>query len=444
MKKVTFILAILMATTWAKAQQWKELQTGVDQAFQDICCVDTINVLICGQNGLIIQTKNGGQSWEQKNSNTESDLYLIKFANDSIGFTCGDDIFLKTTDGGENWINMETNPEIGFNYSSYLSRTNLFLVDADTIYLTDSHNNLWKSTDGGENFEKALDLQDTMEDFYKFDLYFEDNVGYLVGYDSDWLFPLGLTAFKTLDYGKTWETIEFNECESRLSAVHFVDKDHVRLFGYFATSPDEYYGILETSDGLGSYSLLQPIELWAGLPVPWNLGRYITFLSENTGCFIYNYDNYATINEQSDFSSYVFLTQDNGESWTSALEGINQRNYLFAVDGVNMVLYIAASHGCVYKACPVDVYGFNKNENVLKVFPNPTTDKIIITIASDFDIENSELCSVELSNVSGQVVMRNTICSSSTILDTSHLPNGIYIMTLRNGRQRFVKKIVKQ
>ena len=442
LKNKVLLLLLLAVAGLAKAQQWKELHTGVDEPLFDICCINTSNVLACGPNGLIVKTEDGGQTWEQKNSNAEANLFLLKFANEQVGFACGEETLLKTTDGGESWINVETNPEMGFHYGyGTLSQPNLFLVDADTIYVTDSYNNLWKSIDCGESFEKALDLQYTMEDFYKFDLCFEDNVGYLVGYDSS-LFPLGLTAFKTLDYGKTWEAIEFNECESRLSAVHFVDKDHVRLFGYFATSPDEYYGILETSDGLGSYSLLQPIELWAGFPDPWGYGEFLAFSSEKTGCFVYSL---TSVKGQSDIQSFALLTQDNGETWTSAAEGINCGNYLYAVDCADTLFYIAASNGYVYKAGFADVInGLEETESPIKVYPNPSTETIFVSLATDLNAGDSDLFRVELSTISGQVIIQKSFRGNSTMVDITNLPSGVYFLNVKNDRLRFVKRIVKQ
>lgn len=442
-RKVLLFLLLAVAC-FGEAQQWQELHTGVTEDLYDVCCIDTSNVLVCGQNGLIVKTTDGGRTWEQKNSNTGASLFLLKFADESIGFACGDETLLKTTDGGESWINVETNPEMGFHYGySYLSQPNLFLVDADTIYVTDSYNNLWKSINCGESFEKALDLQDTMEDFYKFDLYFEDNVGYLVGYsDWIWLFSSSLTVFKTQDYGKTWETIEFTECGSMLSAVHFVDKDHIRLYGYFDTTPDEYYGVFETTDGMGSYSLLIPVELEAGFPDPWGLGEFTAFSSENVGCLVYSQ---TTVKGQSDIQSFALLTQDNGETWTSVSDGINCQNYLNAVSCADTVYYIAASNGYVYKSGFADVInGLEETDNPIKVYPNPSAETIFVFLATDFNAGDSDLFSIELSTISGQVVIQKDFRGNSTMVDITNLPSGIYFLGVKNGRLRFVKRIVKQ
>ena len=437
-KHYILLILLLLAGGWAKAQQWKELHTGVDEPLFDIGCIDTNNVLACGPNGLIVKTKDGGQTWEQKDSNTEAILYLLKFADEKVGFACGDETLLKTTDGGESWINVETNPEMGFHYGySTLSQPNLFLVDADTIYVTDSYNNLWKSINCGESFEKALDLQDTTDDFYKFDLYFEDNVGYLVGYETWFLFSgPNLKVFKTMDYGKTWEIIEFTECESMLSAVHFMDKDHIRLYGYFSTTQEEYYGVLETTDGMGSYSLLMPVELEAGFPDPRCLGEFMAFSSEYEGCLVYSL---TAVKEKIDLQSFALLTHDNGETWTSVPDGINWRNHLYAVDGVDTVFYIAAEHGYVYKTGIADViypYGVDESISEISVFPNPASEMI--------HIEGVEAAEVRIYNAMGQLSLRqSTNGNDQETIDISSLPNGIYLIQLVSKGGLATKQIVK-
>ena len=442
-KYYILLILLLLAGGWAKAQQWKELHTGVTEDLYDICCIDTNNVLACGQNGVIVKTTDGGQTWEQINSNTNTNLHLLRFANGNIGFACGDDTFLKTTDGGNTWTKMETNPEIGFNYSSSLSQTNLFLVDADTLYITDSHNDLWKSSDGGENFEKVLDHEYNMylEYYYRFDMFFEDNVGYLVGYDVLFLlWPLpNLTVFKTSDYGKTWEIIEFAECGGNLSAVHFTDKNHFRFYGYFSTSPEEYYSIMETTDGMESYSLLVNVEELAGFPDPWNLGDFIAFSSEETGCMVYNLASYnnTTAKEQSDFCSYALLTQDNGETWTSVPDGINWRNHLYAVDGVDTVFYIAASDGYVYKTGIADViypYGVDESISEISVFPNPASEMI--------HINGIEVAELNIYNTVGQLVKTARSCNE---INVSDLPKGIYMLQVKDacGNRHWAKVTVK-
>ena len=442
--KLFLLLLLLTMGCAAKAQQWKELHTGVSEDLYDVCCIDTNKVFVCGRNGLILKTEDGGQTWDRKNSSTTSSLYLLKFASDRIGYACGNDVLLKTTDGGETWLELSGDTAMCFDYENVVFRaqTNLCLIDADTLYVADCINCLWKSTDGGESFEKVLDLQSTVHCFYKFDMYFEDNVGFLIGQGAgDFIYPYGLGAFKSHDYGKTWESMEFTEIESALSGVHFIDKDHIRIYGSFTSSVGDYYGILETTDGLESYSL-SGTELWPNHPDPW-IGESMAFSSENTGCYVYNV---VTVKDQTDLCSYAILTQDNGNTWKQIPDGINWRNKLFAVDGVDTIFYIAANYGYIYKTGVADVvypYGLEENENTIKVLMNPANGTILISIASFFDVENSTCFTFTLSTITGIVVSQKTCCSNYTILDTNRLTKGIYVLTISNGRQCFVKKINK-
>ena len=445
------LIALMLAITGvAKAQQWTEIHTGVSEDLYDICCVDSSNVLACGPNGLIIKTTDGGQIWNRKNSNTESSLYLLKFANENIGFACGDGVFLKTTDGGENWQELYCDTIVCFDYYwvGIDAQTNLFLVDADTLYVADCMNCLWKSIDGGENFEKILDLQYTVDEFYKFDMFFEDNFGYLIGYGDFGVFHSYLTVFKTMDYGNTWETIEFPEIDGYLSGVHFLNKDHIRIHGSFGIEPtslNDYYGVLETTDGLVSYSLGGE-ELWEAFPDPF-FGESLAFSSENKGCYVYNVVTWKdTTKDLSDFWCVALLTQDNGDTWQHVPDGINWRNQLYSVDAVDTVFYISASYGYVYKTGVAGIiypWTLAESASTIEVFPNPTSDKVFVNIEPAVEPETSSPVHVELTGADGRIVMQRTLLGNNVTLDMDNLSPGIYVLSVKGNSFLHRQTVIK-
>lgn len=437
MKRYRFYILLCLlfaAVTMAKAQQWKELHTGVTEELYGVCCIDTSTVFVCGQNGVILKTTDGGQTWEQKDNPAQSDLHKFEFANEMVGFACGDNVFLKTIDGGETWNELKSDTIVFFDYynAPFLSKTNLFLVDADTLYVMDCFNTLWKSTDGGDTFEMLLDLQSYLGAYWQFDMYFEDNIGYLIGYiDWGWAWEIGLDlfAFKTQDYGRTWDAIELPDCECKVSATHFIDKDHIKLFGIFND-----HSILETSDGFESYSLSTTAYGYFNNPI--YLGRDVTFTSENNGCLV-DYVAWDKKPLSLDFCSYAEITQDGGETWTSAPDGINWRNYLNAVDGVDTVFYIAASHGYVYKTGIADViypYGVDESISEISVFPNPASEMI--------HINGIEVAELNIYNTVGQLVKTARSCNE---INVSDLPKGIYMLQVKDacGNRHWAKVAVK-
>ena len=61
---------------------------------------------VCGENGTILYTSNGGLNWIQQNSGTTAELYAIVFMEIKGGpvYACGDNgIILRTSDDGTNW-----------------------------------------------------------------------------------------------------------------------------------------------------------------------------------------------------------------------------------------------------------------------------------------------------------------------------------------------------
>ncbi len=52
-----------------------------------------------------LKTTDGGNNWIQQNSNTTNRLLSVYFIDNQTGWAGGDDgILLKTTDGGNNWL----------------------------------------------------------------------------------------------------------------------------------------------------------------------------------------------------------------------------------------------------------------------------------------------------------------------------------------------------
>jgi hypothetical protein len=75
----------------------------------------------------------------------------------------------------------------------------------------------------------------------------------------------------------------------------------------------------------------------------------------------------------------------------------------------------------------------NKN---IKIYPNPASQLIAITIENDMEPSN-----VVLTNVNGQCVFRTKI-ESNLEIDISNLPNGFYVLTVLNNRGCISKPLV--
>ena len=74
-----------------------------------------------GQGGKVITTTNGGNNWIVQSTGSTVELWSVDFANDSVGYAIGDNVVLKTTNGGVTFEsnNSKTVPDKFVLYQNY-------------------------------------------------------------------------------------------------------------------------------------------------------------------------------------------------------------------------------------------------------------------------------------------------------------------------------------
>ena len=82
------------------------------------------------------------------------------------------------------------------------------------------------------------------------------------------------------------------------------------------------------------------------------------------------------------------------------------------------------------------------NERIIQIFPNPTKGNLLITVSGDS--ENLTTGHLTLFNFAGKMVVKTEITSTTTSLDISSEPNGIYIMQIELGDEKTSWKIIKE
>ena len=167
----------------------------------DLCIIDKSNFVAVTDKGKIYITTNSGTSWDvsfSDSTKTSFMNYVEMFGNDGIAMgdaAAGDApaIFLKTTDGGKNWISVNdtsligvgsgdlwrridfVNPEVGYFYTSFsipqkIRKTThsgeswnvtnfkgyaaaLKFYNENYGIANNSEHDIYRTTDGGENWE---------------------------------------------------------------------------------------------------------------------------------------------------------------------------------------------------------------------------------------------------------------------------------------------------
>jgi photosystem II stability/assembly factor-like uncharacterized protein len=127
------------------------------QYFYSITFADTLNGWMCGFNGTVVKTTNGGVSWfpAQRDSGAGASFpaYDLRFYNKAYGFACGGfydigGVIWKTTDSGMNWVSTQAGSE-PFGDIFYFDSLNVIAAGGDYEFGA----NIARTTDGGVSWE---------------------------------------------------------------------------------------------------------------------------------------------------------------------------------------------------------------------------------------------------------------------------------------------------
>ena len=447
----TLLFLLLAAAGTVKAQQWRELHTGVTEDLYDVCCIDTSTVFVCGQNGVILKTTDGGETWEEKYRQPGCQMTKMCFVNPQVGYVfCDSNIsiyshtwsLMKTEDGGETWQRTGTPQNSSFDYlddwyatSNKYVCTEMAFKGTDTILVAISHDGLYRSLDSGDSFEKV-----PIEDFAGSEIHgfcLEDNIGYLLWWNRHYSIA-GIA--KTEDGGMTWCRIDTDlgiTC-SMLHFAHFQDKNNLRVFGWFSDGTYDFL-LLDTHDGFQTFDMNDMEsgpDLWSGP----NLWYYNVLFEEYRKCHFTDRNHGIALYVGKDMIDLwdVSYTEDSGSSWISYSHG-NFPNYsdrLYDVDGIDTVFFISGENGLVVKNRQftlVDIV--EQDESTVSVYPNPVIDKLFVKCKEESD--------VTLFSSTGQVLFEKRIVSET--IDVSGLEPGLYLIRIVNSDGiSHVKKLIKQ
>jgi len=90
---------------------WNQLSTNeTNVTINSITHFDAYHTWACGENGVIMRSSNGGQSWSSQAVNTDCSLRDICFPTAltgyCVGYSSSEGVILKTVDSGSNWIDI--------------------------------------------------------------------------------------------------------------------------------------------------------------------------------------------------------------------------------------------------------------------------------------------------------------------------------------------------
>lgn len=196
--KNRFLLIIMFFLAFASANAFWEKITTMPALYQNSYWLDVYFLeanpqygWVCGYEGKVIRTTNGGATWQGTQIASANQLESIHFVSQTHGFCSGEGLIFRTTDGGTNWRDVTPATSDALLWGTYfLDENNGYVIGGNCT--------------GAQYFYRTSDAGDSWDTFYTFypgtklaDCMVNKNTG--IGYAAS----SGL-IWKTTNFGTTW------------------------------------------------------------------------------------------------------------------------------------------------------------------------------------------------------------------------------------------------
>lgn len=109
MKSFFYLAAIIFSSTNLILAQWYIQESNTTANLNGVWFVDSLNGWVCGDNGIILNTTNGGENWLMQTSTVNLKLKDVFFRDLQQGWIAGDSgTVLHTVNGGSSWNIQQT------------------------------------------------------------------------------------------------------------------------------------------------------------------------------------------------------------------------------------------------------------------------------------------------------------------------------------------------
>ena len=282
--KNLFIIFLLLFSQPAGSQWYlQEIDPAVN--LFDVRFINRYTGWVCGDNR-IFKTTNAGMNWVEQSNPAQSLLWQIHPVNENVVYAAGYCTILKTTNGGDNWLPLRNGslPCPGQNY------TGLWFMNEQTGWFCGLQIGL-RTTDGGNTFVDSVNINYSMYDI----TFFDDSTGVMAGFGGTlrttnsgvswyevklphfakspdvyrmsflenigWCGTLSNKVYKTMDFGVSWDSITLIQANSGNNRTHCVEFPS-GMIGYAGCTQGKIY---KSTDGGLSWNL-HPTSVY-GIPI---------------------------------------------------------------------------------------------------------------------------------------------------------------------------------
>ncbi|MEO8666254.1 MAG: YCF48-related protein [Ignavibacteria bacterium] len=397
---------------------WVKLISPTPATLRNCSFVDELNGWAAGDNGIIVHTSNGGDTFVIQNNPVDYYINDIFFLNKRLGWAVANEFLLNgttlltTTNGGINWTAKFLED------TTRIFRT-VYFLDSLNGYLGGFGGAINKTTDAGNSwFTVTVDSSE----FSGFPIakfkFVSANIGYACGGQID----IAGVIWKTTDSGSTWNAGGY----SPEPFYNLFIKNSERII---SVGGDFEYGvqISKTTNG-GSNWNYQSLGLFGQ-------AYSIDFRNSKEAWMPLGYARHWAVSFDTGMSWTTIPVTDSAEiysvDFTDSLHG-----WAFGLDGVILKYTYITNITNENLNIPSSVTLFQN-------YPNPFNPKTKI----NYELKIADFVSLKIFDVQGKeiqtLVNENKVAGSYTIdFKAENLPSGIYYYKLETGNFSQTKKLI--
>jgi len=408
----TYILSILLfSVSIAFSQEWESVNSGTNEQLNSISFATSSIGFIGGNDSLLLKTTDGGDTWLQHTTNGvnftlgQKDIIQVDFLDDTTGFlTVGSAItsggLYKTIDGGMNWEQEQT-------WMCFPIRTYNF--DADNSIAIGSGCFTGKDIDkkvNGEWGANATYLSWANDYLYAIDFY-NTNYGMVAG-DSG-------TVHRTFDGGVNWDTVA-THTHHTIRDLKFVNDS--TIYGVVDSLSNSF--MISTDSG----------ATWVG-----HNSSLTFFYPQFKALELSNFGEVIAVGKTDlGDSGFVLWGNEDAVFWNHEMVDYPLHDVGMASDSI---AFAVGDSGMIIRNTQmflgIEENGFNLN---ITLYPNPVND--VLTIKSDVNT----IKEIHIYDVQGRRVQSELMNFDS--IDINSLKAGVYylrvVMKNEQANLKFIKR----